>query len=391
MWLYSQLGLSPNEYSCTAHSHTIKGTTMSTILEQIAALAAQAAQTGINMTEAVKGGGGARTLPTGYAFARLVEYVEYGTQPQTMQGQPKPPSKEFTLGFALTGFAPNPDPTQPALPYANDDGTPYILRTFSIKESANDKAGAYLLFKSMNWKGDKTHFAQLLTDGFLVRIEQYTSKTPGSKPRSIINLKDIRPPVQSNPVTGQTEAYPIAPAREQDLKLFLWDYPTEAAWETFKIDGLNDDGSSKNFIQDKMLGALDFSGSSLEAMLVGSGKPFTRPAPKAVAPAAPQPAAPPAQMPAAVMPAAPTMPTVPAMHVPASPPFPTPHQPVSPATAAVLATPVVTASVPAVPAVTSPSVPVAVSPVAPVVAHAVPAVPAMPSLPAMPAMPMMPA
>jgi len=69
---------------------------MSAKLAALQALAAQdVAESGIDLNEAVKGGGGGRLLPEGYAFGRLVEYIEFGNQPQEFQGQAKDPALEF--------------------------------------------------------------------------------------------------------------------------------------------------------------------------------------------------------------------------------------------------------------------------------------------------------
>lgn len=325
---------------------------MSAILAAIQAQAALAAQTGPNMTEAVKGGGGGRLLPEGYAFGRLVEYVEFGNQPQEFEGKAKDPALEFQLGFALTGEG-----------YSNEDGTPYILRPFSMAMSRNDKAKAFLLFKALNWKGTATHFAQLLGEAFLVKIATYKPKDTTKKPSSNIDLKGFLPPL--DPVTKTP--YPIAAARDEDFKIFLWDHPSIEGWDALFIEGAFDDGKSKNFVQAKVLSALDFSGSALEQLLVTSGKSFSRPvtAPQAAAPAAPAAAVAPTQPASPALPTAPSVPTaaVPIAPVAANdPPFPAPHQAVAPTAQATL-------------------------PVQPV---ATPAVPTMPKLPAMPVMPQLP-
>lgn len=355
---------------------------MNAFLQAQAELIAAAAQTGPDMTEVVKGGGGARILPEGYAFVQLVEYVERGSQPQEFGGVAKEPAPEFQLGFALTGAAPDPaDPTK-LIPYNNDDGSPYLLRLFPMAMSRNEKARAFLLFKALNWKGVATHFAQLLGQKFLAKIITAKGKAADAKPYSTIDLKSFLPPL--DPVTRAP--YTIADAEDKLYRLFLWDHPTVEGWKALHIEGEFEakDGKparSKNFVQEDILGAVDFPGSPLEIMLSTSGIPYSRPVPKAVAaaPAAPQMAAP------AAAPAAPAM--VPAPVVAATP------APAAPATAS----PAPVAAVAA-----SPSAPVAapaaiVVPVAapapaeppfaggtPVAAPAVAAVPAMPAMPAMP-------
>lgn len=357
------------------------------ILDQIKAQAELAASTGPDMTEAVKGGAGSRVLPDGYAFGRLVEYIEFGAQPQEFKGVAKDPALEFQLGFALTGQG-----------YTNDDGTPYIMRPWSMAMSRNEKARAFLLFKALNWKGTAKHFAQLLGEGFLVKIVNPKPTDPAKKVRSEIDLKGFLPPL--DPVTKMP--YPIAPAREEDFRIFLWDHPNLANWDALFIEGNYEDGKSKNFVQDKMLSAVDFAGSALEALLVTSNKPFVRPAPKA-APAVPSAPVAPAAAPVPI--AAPAPVSVPVSAVP----FPEPHQPVAPPAGIVAPTTVTAPVVPVgvappvvVAAVPAPVVPAAVpfpephQPVNPAAAAAIAEAPAsvpvavVPSLPAMPAAPALP-
>lgn len=326
---------------------------MNAFLQAQAALIAAAAETGPNMTEAQKGGGGGRLLPEGYAFGQLVEYVEFGSQPQEYQGVAKDPAPTMQLGFALSGEG-----------YSNEDGTPYLTRTYTMAMSRNDKAKAFLLFKSLNWKATATHFAQLLGQKFLVKIvhtkPDAAAQAKGAKPRSTIDLKGFLPPL--DPVTRQPYAIPEAP--DSMYKLFLWEHPSLEGWNALHIDGEFEakDGKparSKNFVQEEILGAVDFPGSPLEQLLLTNNITFNRPAPKPVA-AAPAPAAPAAPAAAPAMPAVPAVAATPAPAVPA------------------------TAS-PALAAVPSPSVPAASPAATPApAAAAVPSVPAMPAMPAMP-------
>lgn len=317
-------------------------------LAELQALAAQAAETGPNMTEVQKGGN-SRVLPAGYAFGRLVEYIELGAQPQEFQGKAKDPKHEAMLGFALWGEG-----------YQNEDGTPYIIRPYSFTIDRNEKARAFKLFRALNWKGTSTHFAQLLGEAFLVKIVHVAKSKTDATIVSRIDLDGFLPPL--DPVTRQP--YGIPAPRDEDLGLFLWDYPTLAGWDALYVDGTWDDGKSKNRLQETIIGALDFAGSALEALLMQSNRAVQRPAPAAATPAPAVPAAP------AV--ALPTVPAVP--FVQPSPPAPivvpqqgtdsTPNPgalPVSPTTQA-----------------TSPSSP------------AMPNLPVMPALPALPAIPALP-
>ena len=320
---------------------------MSAKLTALQALAAQdVAESGIDLNEAVKGGGGGRLLPEGYAFGRLVEYIEFGNQPQEFQGQAKAPALEFTLGFALTGQG-----------YQNDDGTQYIVRTYNTALSRNEKSRAFKMFKALNWKGTAKSFAQLLGETFLVKIKQVPKSKTDPKIVSRIDLDGFLPPL--DPVTRQP--YPVAEAPDDMYRLFLWSRPTKEAWDSLYIEG-EYEGKSKNRIQEQILAALDFQGSPLQQLLMQSGVtalPTAAPATPVAAPVAAAPVAV-APTPAPVAPAAPAAPAA----VPAAP-LAVPAAVATPATVAV-------APAPAPVGVQVPATPVA----------AIPAVPSSPVLPA---------
>ena len=280
--------------------------------------------TGVDMNEATKGGGGARLLPEGYAFGRLVEYVEFGMQPQEYQGQAKDPALEFSLGFALWGEG-----------YQNDDGSPYIVRTFSMAMSQNEKSRSFKLFRALNWKGSKKHFAQILSEPFLVKIKHVAKSKTDATVVSRIDLDGFLPPL--DPVSKQP--YPIPEAPAELYRLFLWNRPTKEAWDALFIEG-EYEGKSKNRIQEIILGALDFQGSPLQLLLAGE------------VPALP--AAPAVAAVGAV--AAPVVPTV--TQAPVVPVQAVPEAPVAPAPAVPKAAPKPkVAKAPVAPAVPAPIVP----------------------------------
>ncbi len=311
-------------------------------LAAIQAAAAIAASTGPDMNEAQKGGSGARLLPTGYALGRLVEYVEFGNQPQEYNGKAKDPALEAQLGFALWGAAVDAQ-GQPCT-YHNDDGTPYILRLFPMALSRNDKARAFLMFKAMNWKNTAKHFAELIGQPILVKIVHEEKSKADKTIVSRIDPKGFLPPL--DPVTRQPYAIPEAP--DDAYRLFLWDYPTLEDWNSLYVEGTFDDGKSKNRLQETILAATNFAGSALETLLIGNG--LAKPAP--------------------ALPAAPIVPGN--TGVPAAPFVPS----VAPAVAPVTTSPVAVPSAPvATMAPTSPSSPV---------------VPVLPSIPALPVAPVIP-
>ena len=279
---------------------------MTTKREELLALAAKAAEVSPDMNEA-QSGGSARLLPAGYAFGRLVEYIEFGNQPQEYNGVAKDPALEVRLGFALWGEG-----------YQNDDGTPYILRPYEFAISRNEKAKAFKLFKALNWSGKFKHFAELLGEAFLVKIVHVQKSKTDKTIVSRMDFDGFLPPL--DPVTKIP--YPIPAAPDDLYRMFLWDFPSRESWDSLYIDGTWDDGKSKNSVQEKILGALNFAGSALEQILT-AGATLTLPTPQetpgnatdagAALPQSPQPAA---------STTAPATPTTPAQTSPSSPATP---------------------------------------------------------------------
>ena len=234
---------------------------MSAVLAALQAQAAQAVEeSGVDLNEAVKGGGGGRLLPVGYAFGRLVEYIEFGNQPQEFNGKAKDPALEFTLGFALTGTAPNGET------YHDAEGKPYVIRTYNTAMSRDDRSRAFKQFKALNWKGTAKGYAQLIGEPILVKIVHVPkSKAEPNVMVSRIDLAGFLPPL--DPVTQAP--YPIPAAPDELYRMFLWNMPTKAAWDSLYIDG-EFEGKSRNRIQETILAALDFQGSALQTLLGGT-------------------------------------------------------------------------------------------------------------------------
>lgn len=300
-------------------------------LQDLLAQANAAAETAADMNEAVKGAGG-RLLPEGYAFGRLIEYVELGKHPQEFGGVAKEPALEVQVAFALWGQG-----------YQNEDGTPYVIRPYRFAVSRNEKARAFKLFKALNWKGTAKTFAQLLGQTYLVKI---VNKPKSAKDQTIVSRVDFDgflPPL--DPVTRAP--YNIQDVQPDQYKLFLWDHPNKLGWDRLYVEGKYDDGNSKNSTQEYILSAVDYSGSALEGVLGGSGlalpeTPAIAPQAPVVAPVAPTPTpaapiAPAAPEVAPAVPLAPTLPTQPAIAavapaqapvVPAGPVMPTAPTPV---------------------------------------------------------------
>lgn len=219
----------------------------------------------LDFNEAVAGGG--KLLPEGKALARLVGYIEVGPS-VTKQAPDKPPVNKFFLQFALWGKAKNGETYHEVV---NGKMVPGKVRTqfIAVKKDLNSKSGAYKLFKRMNPDKTAKHFAQLLNHTFIVPIiHNESGEGENKKVYANIDLENIMLAV--DPVTDQP--YPVPEVEDETLfKLFLWNRPTKEDWESLYIEGKNDDGKSKNWIQDKLLESPEFPGSPLDLLLNGAG------------------------------------------------------------------------------------------------------------------------
>lgn len=308
---------------------------------QIAALAAQLADSDDDMTEATAGGGDFRKrFEPGWCVARLTSVIETGKHIELYQGKAKDPALMFRLGFEL--FSPG---------YTNDDGTPYFMETSEKSRSRNEKAWAFRTFKAMNYLGTAKNFFGLIGQIYLVEIKDYAPKAKPTEIRSVIG--EIRAGIE--PVSKQYYACPEA----TKLFAFSWAAPTLEGWDELFIEGTREDGSSKNWMQERIAGAVDFPGSALEGLLIANGRPIPKGTPQKTG------AAPAGAQPAGATPAAPATPA-PAVAAPA-----TVAAPAAVAAPAVQAAPVVQApaAVVAAPLAQAVAAPVVAAPVvaAPVV------------------------
>lgn len=234
---------------------------MNNLLNQARAAAAQGAAE--NMTETTKGGGG-RVLPEGIALARFTSYIEKGSHVQTYNGEAKAPAPQFQLGFTIVGGRGINTKGEPEN-MVQDDVFPSV-NSYDIALSRNVKSNSIKIFNSMNYKRDVTTFPELLGRLFLLKISH--AERDGKKVHRV-DWKSIQAPI--DPMTATPYEAPEAP--DDAYRLFLWNHPTKEQWDSLFIEGSRDDGTSKNFIQEDLMKAVDFLGSPLEALLSGAELP----------------------------------------------------------------------------------------------------------------------
>lgn len=227
-----------------------------------------------NQTEA-QTGFKREVTPEGVTTARFVGYVEIGKQPQrAYEGQEKPDAEEVILTWELNGPAYMRNVAKKDEP---EKLVPTIFRE-TITRSLNEKAKYFKLFTKMRGAQPVKHMAQLVGQGFLIQIKHKASKDGKSKYANIYTPVDgwmVNPPFETSAATGVTTEVPV-PAADGPQQILLQDAPNEAQWNSIFIDGTFEkkDGDNtielpRNFTQFKCIGASNFAGSKLEAV-VGS-------------------------------------------------------------------------------------------------------------------------
>ncbi len=223
----------------------------------------------------VSSGGFERELaPAGVTVGRLIEYIELGLHPQKpFKGQAKPACEEVNLVFELLS------PKKNIHEVTKDDGEKFTyadkLFVNNFPKKLNEKAKYYKLFDAMRGE-DKTitHMAQMLGKPFIINVQHSVPKKAGDK--VYIGLFDkglpkIEPAARPDPITGEMVHLNV-PEALSDRRIFLYDRPTQKTWDKLFIDGTyTKDGTehSKNFLQEKIMRALNFEGSGLQTLLGG--------------------------------------------------------------------------------------------------------------------------
>ncbi len=275
----------------------------------IDALAAQAAELE-DFTKETKGGFTRELIPEGPCFIRLREYVEIGEQNQAewkVKAYGKKPAKPqamwtFEVVAAVRKRAEDHEKAGERYNAARRTITPDGKDSFEVCEtisittdiSTNGKSGHFKLFKALNAPyGIKyQHPAQMLAcPGWKARIVHSWKKddknedgTPkeNTKP-SYQNLRNdqgwtFEAPVKEDPETGDSTRIKVPEllGGPGTRKLFLWDQPNRECWDALFIEGERDemkDGKatgkklSKNWMQEKMRGAVNYGGSALSVLL----------------------------------------------------------------------------------------------------------------------------
>jgi|19_taG_2_1085344.scaffolds.fasta_scaffold06405_2 hypothetical protein len=211
-----------------------------------------------------------RELPrTGVALLRLKDYIEFGRQESSNPAYK--PAIKVMLTFELN----HPD----HLIEIDGKKVPQLIQV-RMNKGSTSKSGYKKLFKVMNKAcGNKfKHFVEMIGTPYLGEIFHNTSGE-GEKARTYANLDfegaySLKAPLQVDALTGQATAIQVAEL-DGTPKVFLWeneslsDDMVKSMWDSIYIDGTYEkDGKeiSKNWIQNTIMEALDFEGSTTQAL-----------------------------------------------------------------------------------------------------------------------------
>lgn len=233
--------------------------------------------------------GGRGLLPAGTAFVRPVYYVEYGVQKQReFEGVTKDPAPMFEIGFAIVGGSGLNAEGKPERYVLEENKFP-IIKSYEKPISLNEKSQCVNIHKALNRVGNKcTHPAQKLAESPLYQLTiAHEVPTKGKNAGKTVNRFDFR---NLQPAWDTINACEVnMPALvKSDIQAFLWDLPSLGQWDSLFIDGQYDaekdesgkikrPARSKNFIQEKILGALNFEGSKIQKLLQAANRDIVMP------------------------------------------------------------------------------------------------------------------
>ena len=211
-----------------------------------------------------------RELPrAGVALLRLRSYLELGVK------APKDPTHKPQRSVRLTFELHHPDHM---ISGTKEDGTTYAfpdtLNVYVNIAGPTSKFGK--LFAKMNYLGTAVHMSQLVGMPFLGSIHhnEWQGKT-------YVNLNNdanewtIGAPIHTDVMTNATTNIPV-PELDGQKQVFLYDHPEldeadiREMWDAIYIDGVKQDGSSKNWIQEAIKESLTWDTSKTKQAVEGA-------------------------------------------------------------------------------------------------------------------------
>ena len=200
----------------------------------------------------------AQLWPAGIYRGRIAEVIEYGVQKQKpFQGVAKAPAEEVQLRVMLF-------PTQKVKKELGEDTKPLFIRLWPLTVYNAARSKSKQAFDKLNVDGTAKHFREFIGEAYRFKLEVKANREGGKF--NTVDLLSTLPAV--NEETGEPLQVPEVP--DDRLVLFTFVKPIKEMWDRLHIEGQRGDGTSKNFIQEKIMSALNFAGSDVEAMLKGT-------------------------------------------------------------------------------------------------------------------------
>lgn len=257
----------------------------------------QAASESVNLSEASKGGGGGATPPNaGTCIATLVGYIELGLRVKKgYKGAPDKKMRKARFIFELAGGT-NPHTV------TEGDNPVKIAKRINVNvwlpaagKAPSEKSGLYKVMSALNHAKDPSIKipAQLLGKHVKVIVSQEKFTNDAGEEivyGSIGSANDgfrITPATidltdEAGMPTGEVRLIP-APEVVSIQRCFLWDYASQAMWDSLFIEGEYEaqeaaDGKpakpakTKNVIQEEIKQALDWIGSPMQQILGAGGE-----------------------------------------------------------------------------------------------------------------------
>lgn len=255
----------------------------------------QAADESANLSEASKGGGGGATPPNpGTCIATLVGYIELGLRVKKgYKGAADKKMRKARFIFELAGG------TNPHV-MTEGDNPVKIAKRINVNvwlpaagKKPSEKSGLYKVMSALNHAKDPNIKipAQLLGKHVKVIVSQEKFTNEGGEEITYGSIGSANDGFRITPAqidltddsgmpTGQVKLIP-APEVVSAQRCFLWDYASQAMWDSLFIEGEYEaieaaDGKparpakSKNVIQEEIMQALDWVGSPMQ-QIVGDG------------------------------------------------------------------------------------------------------------------------
>lgn len=262
-----------------------------TLPVNIAALAAQAAKE-TDYTQTTEGGSFERVLPeAGVAFVRLREYIEIGIHPHGRAPHTKDrPMARFVFELCHKKHQQE---------FEKDGEKFTIPHVIAIQVPISDNVSSdYIkIFSLLNYAGQYKHPLEALNQPMMCDVLHTDNGKEGKDKVTYANIwkgtpKDksytLRPPIiEADPTDPSSTARDISaniPALskgDESIKAFLWAYADQAQWDSLFIegtrtvkgkDGKEDKEVSKNWLQEKIKEAKNFSGSPIDQILASGGE-----------------------------------------------------------------------------------------------------------------------